>query len=314
MRGYHARYCCLVVAILCLGAGPAQEESVRVALGGDVIFGRWQQEQWVPVEEGPEHRDLRRRLAGADLAMINLETAICEEEQARRWASVFRDQPNRFTASAEELQWLVQAGIDMAVIANNHALDCGPKSIVWTEEALAERGIGAAGGWHPGDGRLGRVVELEVNGAPVVVVAATAHPPASVNRAEAGPVTLWQAYRGAPELVEGIQNLRRDQPRALIVVSLHWGVEFQAAPLSWQRQLAHDLVDGGADLIFGHGPHTVQPTEFYAEAAIVYSAGNLRFEMRESLAGKPQVTELEFVRSGKGERRWRVRNSEPREP
>ena len=299
----------LLMAALCLGAGPAGTESVRVALGGDLIFGRWVDGQWVSVGEQPEDEALQRRLRGADLALVNLETAICADKEARRWAPLFSEQLNRFTAPDEELEWLVDAGVDVAVVANNHALDCGPMSVEMAEEALIDRGIAAAGKWRPGDAKMGRPAVVEVGGQRAIVVAATTHPPASIERAPSGPVTLWRARHGAQILVDGVGELRRQEGQALVVVSLHWGQEFATTPMAWQRELARALIDAGADLVFGHGPHVMQPIEAYSGGAIVYSAGNLRFDMSSALVGEPEVVELEFYRV-EPEGRWQLRSSE----
>jgi poly-gamma-glutamate synthesis protein (capsule biosynthesis protein) len=63
-----------------------------------------------------------------------------------------------------------------------------------------------------------------------------------------------------------------------LIVSLHWGNEYKAIPEQWRVDLAHRLVDAGADIIHGHHPHVVQPSEIYHDKPIFYSLGNFIFD------------------------------------
>jgi hypothetical protein len=69
-------------------------------------------------------------------------------------------------------------------------------------------------------------------------------------------------------------------PADIRIVSLHWGDEFVPLPSPYQQQLAHRLVDGGANLILGHHPHVLQLVEEYKGALIAYSLGNFIFDQR----------------------------------
>ena len=64
----------------------------------------------------------------------------------------------------------------------------------------------------------------------------------------------------------------------VLVVSLHWGGEYQKEPLSWQKDLAHQIIDSGAKVIIGHHPHVTQLTEKYQSGLIFYSLGNFVFD------------------------------------
>jgi poly-gamma-glutamate synthesis protein (capsule biosynthesis protein) len=65
---------------------------------------------------------------------------------------------------------------------------------------------------------------------------------------------------------------------APVVVSVHWGGEYQAAPGPRQRALAEALVAAGADVIVGHGPHVLQRVEWIGESLVAYSLGNFLFD------------------------------------
>lgn len=76
------------------------------------------------------------------------------------------------------------------------------------------------------------------------------------------------------KVIAEIERLRSDAPDALIVCYPHWGREQFYLPDPADRQLAHMMIDAGADLIVGHHPHIILPVESYKGKTIVYSVGN----------------------------------------
>jgi len=64
----------------------------------------------------------------------------------------------------------------------------------------------------------------------------------------------------------------------LVIVNMHWGVEYESQARSNIKSLAHNIVDAGADIIIGHHPHVVQEVEFYQGKPIFYSLGNFIFD------------------------------------
>lgn len=78
-----------------------------------------------------------------------------------------------------------------------------------------------------------------------------------------------------------------------LVVSLHWGNEYLSSPETWRINLAHQLVDAGADIIFGHHPHVWQNYEIYKDKPIFYSFGNFIFDQPwSSETTHSQIAEL----------------------
>jgi len=63
-----------------------------------------------------------------------------------------------------------------------------------------------------------------------------------------------------------------------VIVNIHWGDEYEAKESKVQNDIAHNLVDNGVDVIFGHHPHVIQPVEVYKGKVIFYSLGNLIFD------------------------------------
>jgi poly-gamma-glutamate synthesis protein (capsule biosynthesis protein) len=82
-----------------------------------------------------------------------------------------------------------------------------------------------------------------------------------------------------------------DQEVDWLIVSLHWGNEYLLKPETWRVDLAHQVVDAGADIIHGHHPHVLQPTEIYKNKPIFYSLGNFIFDQNWS----KETSNSEFV-------------------
>lgn len=270
------------------------------------MFGRWRGDTW-HAHEDAAHPGLARHLRAADIALVNLETALCDQATARHTAAAVRGQRHRLTAPPERAIRLAEAGVDVAVLANNHALDCGPDSLAGTVRALAAHGIAAVGA-TPADARAWPVLVVDHPSGrargrargELVITAATMHPP-PVRPGALAPAVL--ARSAARDFEEHVRGLARAHPRALRVVSLHWGQEGAVHPGAHQRVLARRLVDAGAHVIHGHGAHVIQDIEHYRGAAIVYSAGNLRFDMRQP----NDAVEITLVRDGT----WRVAGARP---
>jgi poly-gamma-glutamate synthesis protein (capsule biosynthesis protein) len=91
----------------------------------------------------------------------------------------------------------------------------------------------------------------------------------------------------------------------IVIVQMHWGVEYEHKFNPTQQRLAHELIDAGADMIIGHHPHVVQGMEVYKNKPIFYSLGNFIFDQyfspntQEELAVKinwqPAKMEIELI-------------------
>jgi hypothetical protein len=67
-----------------------------------------------------------------------------------------------------------------------------------------------------------------------------------------------------------------------VIVSIHWGDEYELRPGPTQRDAARAMLDAGADLVIGHHPHVVQGTEVRADGFVAYSLGNLVFDQQQA--------------------------------
>jgi len=67
-----------------------------------------------------------------------------------------------------------------------------------------------------------------------------------------------------------------------LIISIHWGNEYLPQTENWRIKLAHQMIDSGADIIHGHHPHVLQPSETYQNKPIFYSLGNFIFDQNWS--------------------------------
>ena len=93
-------------------------------------------------------------------------------------------------------------------------------------------------------------------------------------------------------LIARVRRLRRTDPTAVIVVSLHWGAEHTLKPVPRQRVDAHQIVDAGADVLVCHHTHTLQTVEDYRGHKIFYSIGNFIFDQQEAINTKTCMVRL----------------------
>ena len=149
----------------------------------------------------------------------------------------------------------------MVNTANNHSMDFYESGYRDSLAALDEAGVGRFGSLSLNDDTLYdvRAVE-EVEGIRIGFIGFSYPQPADADR-----------------LALAIGKLRDDLACSLVVVSLHWGRETIMTPGVWQTRLAKSLIDAGADVIYGHHPHVIQPIQFYRGKPIFYSTGNFTF-------------------------------------
>lgn len=210
-------------------------------------------------------RDLAPLFQKADLVFGNLETPV-----APRTGGPGR--PFLFNAPEALVPALKRSGFHILATANNHAYDQGAKGVSETLEHLGQSGLIPLGsGTTRAQAEAPRIMER--NGIRIGFLGATDSFNSKLNWSETAP---WVSALEADRLVEAVRSLR---PRVdALVLSLHWGNEYQHQPSVRQRELASRLVEAGADLIIGHHPHVLQNLAWVEaggrKGAVAYSLGN----------------------------------------
>jgi poly-gamma-glutamate capsule biosynthesis protein CapA/YwtB (metallophosphatase superfamily) len=222
----------------------------------------------------PMFDEIRDRVSAADFAICHQETPISADNTA-----LTVPRTKIFNAPREIAYALKNAGFDACDTASNHTWDRGAKGVQSTLDVLDEAGVG-----HAGSAR--NEVEAttprlyDVKGVKVAHLAYSytinnaGHP-----NAEVPPEMPWLREMLWPALgVEGILAQARKAREAgaeFVVLSMHWGAEYQTAPTAQQRELAGALLGSpDVDLILGDHVHVVQPCEQFGGKYVMYGMGN----------------------------------------
>lgn len=179
--------------------------------------------------------------------------------------------------------YLKDAGINLASLANNHIQDFGDQCRADTEKNLDSLGIKYSG-------RPGTFSEMEIRGIKVAMVAfhSNTHSNNSLD------------FKAGAKLV---REIRKDFP--IVIVSFHGGAEgFAAMHVTKKPEIfagenrgdvvrfAHTMIDAGASLVLGHGPHVPRAMEFYKGRLIAYSLGNFATYRLFNLSGFNQLAPM----------------------
>jgi len=213
-----------------------------------------------------------------DLALVNMETPV----------DVFGNNQNiatwpLFNVPFEILEALIYAGFNHLISANNHSFDKGFDGLVATLANFERAGISQTG-MYTNEADFNTPTIINVQGIQVGIIAYTD----TVNRHEhrvPDDVRPFAVRRFRSRVMDDVPYMAADIARIreagadLVIISLHWGEEYVDAPTNMQRQIAHALVEAGADIIMGHHSHTPQPLEWYeredgSRGLIMYSLGN----------------------------------------
>lgn len=242
---------------------PAPSGTFTLALAGDVNFA----ERTADLLANPAEAfgEAKGALAGADLTMLNLETAITENGEKQNKQFTFRAPASAFTA-------LEAAGVDVVSMANNHAADYGNAGLADTFVAMTNTPVAVVGA-GPDAAAAYAPFRRTVNGVPVAVFAATAYRDMTFRQfsAEDGKAGVANAF--SPRLVEGVRAAAA--AGETVVVYLHWGTEYTACPDDDQQTLAAELAAAGASAVVGTHAHQLQGAGWRSDGVYVaYGLGN----------------------------------------
>jgi len=206
----------------------------------------------------------------ADIAFGNLENPV--SDRGVRSGSIYSFRAEQATTT----EALIFAGFDVVSLANNHLWDYGRQAFIDTYELLEKNGIGAAGA-GPNYEWAHRPVVRSVGETDVAFLAYTNLLPKFLGLASSTPASA--RYDD--------ETLKADIAKAkevadVVVVSLHWGDEYQTSHNVEQERVGKLAIDAGAKIVVGHHPHVVQEVEEYNDGLILYSLGNFVFDQNFS--------------------------------
>lgn len=264
-------------------------DAVTLLFAGDAMLGR----SVAPIAAADPDglfADIRREIRRADLAAVNVESPLTER---------LHESPNPYALEADPAtaRLLAGAGFDIAGLANNHAGDAGPASVLDSIDAVHAAGMQAVGGgadlesaWEP--------IVIDVNGVRVAFLsidgsgqglAATEHTPG---------IASWD-----PDLArDAIREVRKRAD--VITVGLHGGIEYWGGADPLLSPIADELATWGVDIVWGHGPHVEQPIVVTdpdgdgRPTVVATSLGNFLFDQRSDETSNGLL--LEVLVDGEG--------------
>lgn len=251
---------------------PIHRETMRLMLGGDVMLGRGV--GGYIERRGPNYPlgAIASMMREADLTVINLECAITSSRH--HWPG--EPKAFYFGAPPQAVQTLVDAGVDMVSLANNHVLDFGEEGLRETCDLLMQHGIRYGGaGLDSQEAHLPKLIEC--SGTRFGMAAFCDHQgdfAAQANRAGIAYIDLDDEHAVIAAWRDALAYLQRaavDWP----ILSLHWGPNMAFRPSARFRRLAHVAIDMGWKILFGHSAHVFQGLEMYRGCPIIYAAGDL---------------------------------------
>ncbi len=207
-------------------------------------------------------------LRSADLTFGNLECPVSDTGRNLHHLYSFRADPKAIAG-------LTLAGFKVMSVANNHTLDWGRPALVDTLARLRAAGIRPVGA-GANDLEAHYPVLVRLHGVKLAFLAYVNVPPQEATAGTDQPGVAWLDRDRA------LADIRFARALAdVVIVSVHWGVEYMRRPQRSQVELAQQMIDAGADLIVGSHPHVVQPLEEYHGRWIAYSLGNFIFDQHD---------------------------------
>jgi poly-gamma-glutamate capsule biosynthesis protein CapA/YwtB (metallophosphatase superfamily) len=243
---------------------------VEIAAVGDVALGHAGS---LPADPGSLFAGVRGALHG-DVVLGNLESALSDDGSAKCDAGA--SGCFSFVVPPAAARSLRSAGFTVMSVANNHTRDAGESGLAETAAALEAAGVATTG-------RAAEIAIVRTRGTRVAVLG-------------------FAPYSWASDLLDldaAAQLVRSAAAKAdLVVVNMHAGAEGTAQAhvrpgAEWylgERRgdpvaFAHAVIDAGADLVIGHGPHVLRALEWYRGRLIAYSLGNFSSHRNFDLTG-----------------------------
>ena len=230
-----------------------KEKHYTLSFAGDCTFGsiksNWNNPNHFIQTIGEDYdypfANVRQYFENDDFTIINLEGPLTDESsgaQSKKFA--FRG-PTAYSAI------MTGSSVEAVTLANNHAEDYGKAGYTSTKQVLDDAGI--------------TYVEKDKT---------------ALHTTESGLKIGLYASSFSNITTKGIQNgiaqLKKDGAE-IIICAFHWGEEGVYRPDGTQQKMAKVAIDAGADVVYGHHPHVLQPIEQYGSGYIFYSMGNFSF-------------------------------------
>ncbi len=230
---------------------------------------------------------VRDILKQGDVVFGNLESPICDTGKP-----ISKTKEVIFRSPVETASSLKNAGFNLLSLANNHSLDFRSPCLIQSMDLLAQLQINTIGVF-PKTQRIQSPVILTIHGIKIAFLGFSAVSPEEFYSKD-NEVFVAPSY--LPDVREGVREAKSKSD--LVVVSFHWGQEYQEAPTSYQVKIGHAAIDAGADIILGQHPHILQGIEHYKKGWIFYSLGNFVFDLQNEKTWDSVILKIDLAKNG----------------
>lgn len=267
---------------------------IHIIAAGDILLDRGVAEYLDKNGYDYPYTEVKEEITKGDIAYANLECPLTESGNAvlKRPDLIFRGSILNGTA-------LKNTGFDLLNLANNHTMDQGREGLIDTIKVLESSGIRSVGAGNTRSEARKPVFFMRGN-ARIGFLSYSDFPPEGYMYDEE---KVDVARPDIKSLGEEIRSAREQCD--FLVVSFHWGKEFDCYPSSSQQETAHAAVEKGADIIIGHHPHLLQSVEEYKGKLIFYSLGNFVFD-RQLPRGTDETVILDITVNDNGWKKIRI--------
>ena len=224
-----------------------------------------------------------------DLTIVNLECS--PSDLGSPW-----NKPWTFRCDPDALPSMAAAGVDIANLANNHGIDFGFEAMLDGRENLRAVGIAPVGVGADYQEAYEPVV-LDIGGWTIAVIGSGGVNP------ETG---SWLALEDRPGMTHGddtesIADAIRaaDEIADIVLVTAHWGEQGTTTPRPFERRQAEAWVEAGADGIFGHHQHVLQPLELIDGVPVAWGLGNFVWQAYPEIGRRTAIARFVFEPDGR---------------
>ncbi len=218
---------------------------------------------------------IKDELNKGDFLFGNLESVI--SDKGTKIGSIYS-----FRADPKSIEGLTYAGFNLVCVANNHIFDYGREAMEDSFRRLNSNNIDYVGGGFNEKEAYSPLIK-DIKGTKVAFLAYTNLGSLHWEAKEERSGIAWIDEK---KIEEGIKKAKEEAD--LVIVSFHYGDEYQSKSNSFQKHISRLSIDFGADLIIGHHPHVIQEIEKYNNKYIAYSLGNFIFDQgfsKETMEG-----------------------------
>lgn len=233
------------------------QKPVKILFGGDMMFDRYIRR--IAEQKGYTYSmsDLKDLFNENDCVIANLEGPVTENKSVSIGSEIGSPNNFRFTFDPAIISVLKDHNMCLTNIGNNHIGNFGLEGIAYTKKLLE-------------DGMVHYIGDTGLKGEKRYFLE-------EINNVKLGFVNYNEFTAKALEhALEDIKSIKQESD--FVIVYTHWGTEYNTSSNERDQDIAHKLVDAGADLIIGSHPHVVQESEIYKGKTIYYSLGNLVFD------------------------------------